>query len=361
MSAPRLLYLVTEDWYFCSHRLPLGIAARSRGYDVTVATRVQRHAETIRAAGLKLVPLQWSRHGHNPIKELSALHEILGVYRHERPDIVHHVAVKPVLYGSIAARVTSTPAVVNAIAGLGYLESSNDLRARILGRIVETGYHLLLDRPNSRLIVQNPDDVSMLVGRGIIDAGRVALIRGSGVDTTRFTPIPEPSGTPLVVLPARLLRDKGVVEFVEAARTLRADGIAARFALVGEPDSEHPATISTADLERWRSQDAVECWGWREDMVEVFQRCHLVCLPSYREGLPKALLEAAACGRAIVTCDVPGCREVVREGDNGLLVPPRDSASLVMALKRLRRTARCACVWASASASAPSRSFRSSA
>ncbi len=335
MSAPRLLYLVTEDWYFCSHRLPLGIAARSRGYDVMVATRVQRHTEAIRAAGLKLVPLQWSRHGHNPFKELGALSEIVGVYRRERPDIVHHVAIKPVLYGSIAARLTGTPAVVNAIAGLGYLESSNDLRARILGRIVQTGYHLLLDRPNSRLIVQNPDDLSTLVDRGIIDASRAVLIRGSGVDIARFTPVPEPDGTPLVVLPARLLRDKGVLEFVEAAGTLRAEGMAARFALVGEPDPKHPAAISDAALERWQRQGAVERWGWREDMVEVFQRCHLVCLPSYREGLPKALIEAAACGRAIVTCDVAGCREVVRDGDNGLLVPPRDSASLAMALKRL--------------------------
>ena len=208
-AAPRLLYLVTEDWYFCSHRLPLGIAARERGFDVTVATRVQRHAESIRGAGLKLVPLQWSRHGHNPLQELGALREILRVYRRERPDIVHHVAIKPVLYGSIAARITGTPAVINAIAGLGYLESSNDLRARLLRRVVETGYHLLLDHPNSRLIVQNPDDRSALVERKIIDPARIALIRGSGVDVTRFTPAPEPDGTPLVVLPARLLRDKG--------------------------------------------------------------------------------------------------------------------------------------------------------
>jgi glycosyltransferase involved in cell wall biosynthesis len=334
-AGPRLLYLVTEDWYFCSHRLPLGIAARARGYDVTVATRVQRHAKVIEAAGLKLAPLQWSRHGHNPFKELSALREIIGVYRRERPDIVHHVAVKPVLYGSIAARLTNIPAVVNAIAGLGYLESSNDLRARILGRIVETGYRLLLDRPNSRLIVQNPDDLSVLVERGIIDAGRVVLIRGAGVDVSRFTPAAEPDGTRLVVLPARLLRDKGVFEYVEAARRLRAEGVEARFALVGEPDSRHPAAISRADLGRWEMERVVECWGWRDDMVEVFKRCHVVCLPSYREGMPKALLEAAACGRAIVTCDVPGCREVVRDGDNGLLVPPRDSASLAVALKLL--------------------------
>lgn len=334
-SAPRLLYLVTEDWYFCSHRLPLGIAARERGYDVTVATRVQRHAGPIRAAGLNLVPLQWSRHGHNPFKELSTLREIVRVYRRERPDIVHHVAIKPVLYGSIAARIAGTRAVVNAIAGLGYLESSSDLRARLLRRVVEPGYRVLLDRPNSRLIVQNPDDRSALMQHGIVDGSRVALIRGSGVDISRFTPLPEPEGTPLVVLPARLLRDKGVIEYVEAARRLRAEGVTARFALVGEPDLKHPAAISRADLDRWQAEGAVEIWGWREDMVEVFQQCHLVCLPSYREGLPKALLEAAACERAIVTCDVPGCREIVRDGDSGLLVPSRDSASLAMALKRL--------------------------
>jgi len=334
-SAPRLLYLVTEDWYFCSHRLPLGIAAREHGFDVTVATRVQRHAESIRAAGLKLVPLQWARHGHNPFEELNALREVIRVYRRERPDVVHHVAIKPVLYGSIAARITGTPAVINAIAGLGYLESSNDLRARLLRRVVETGYHLLLDHPNNRLIVQNPDDQSALVERKIIDAAHIALIRGSGVDVTRFTPAPEPGGTPLVVLPARLLRDKGVIEFVAAARMLREQGVPARFALVGEPDPKHPAAISRAALERWQADGVVETWGWREDMAEVFQRCHLVCLPSYREGLPKALLEAAACERAIVTCDVPGCREVVRDGDNGLLVPSRDAASLAAALRRL--------------------------
>jgi len=334
-SAPRLLYLVTEDWYFCSHRLPLGIAARQRGYDVTVATRVQQHAEPIRAAGLKLVPLQWSRHGHNLVRELGTLREVLRIYRQERPDIVHHVAIKPVLYGSIAARMTGTPAVVNAIAGLGYLESSSDLRARLLRAVVETGYGMLLNRPNSRLIVQNPDDLSALVKRGVVDADRVALIRGSGVDVARYRPVPEPEGTPLVVLPARLLRDKGVVEYVEAARKLRAEGVAARFALVGEPDAKHPAAISRADLDRWQAEGVVEGWGWRENMVDVFQCCNIVCLPSYREGLPKALLEAAASGRAIVTCDVPGCREVVRDGDNGLLVPPRDSASLAIALKRL--------------------------
>jgi glycosyltransferase involved in cell wall biosynthesis len=168
-----------------------------------------------------------------------------------------------------------------------------------------------------------------------VEASRSVLIRGSGVDLARYTPAPEPEGVPLVVLPARMLRDKGVEEFVAAARMLKQAGVNARFALVGDPDPENPAAISLAQLAAWREEGAVEYWGWRDDMATVFRQAHLVCLPSYREGLPKALIEAAACERALVTCDVPGCREVVSDGDNGLLVPARDSAALARALRRL--------------------------
>ena len=332
---PRLLYLVAEDWYFCSHRLPLAVAAQERGFEVTVATRVQRHGEQIRAAGLDLVPLRLERHSHNPLRELGALIEIVGVYRHLRPDVAHHVAIKPVLYGSIAARLTHTPAVVNAIAGLGYVASSNDLRARLLRPAIQMAYRLLLNRRGSRLIVQNPDDVEALTQSHIVDRDRVTLIRGSGVDTRYFSPAPEPQGPCLTVLPARLVRDKGVVEFVEAARLLRAQGVDARFALVGEPDPGHPAEIAQSELERWQAEGVVEYWGWRDDMRAVYLQAHVVCLPSYREGLPKALIEAAACGRPLVTCDVPGCREVVSDGDNGLLVPPRTVELLAKALRRL--------------------------
>jgi glycosyltransferase involved in cell wall biosynthesis len=335
MTAPRLLYLVTEDWYFCSHRLPLARAARDAGFRVTVATRVQRHAGEIRAAGIELMPLRLSRRSANPLRELATLRDIVRIYRQAQPDIAHHVALKPVLYGSLTARLTGVPRVVNALAGLGYLFSSSDLKARLLRPPIETGFRFLLDRPGSRLIVQNPDDLALLTRRGIVNASRTVLIRGSGVDLTRFAPAPEPEGAPLVVLPARMLRDKGVEEFVAAARALKQAGVNARFALVGDPDPENPAAISPAQLEAWRESGAVECWGWRDDMAAVFRQAHVVCLPSYREGLPKALIEAAACGRALVTCDVPGCREVVRDGDNGLLVPARDSAALAQALRRL--------------------------
>ncbi len=331
----RLLYLVTEDWYFCSHRLPLAVAARAAGYEVVVATRVSVHAEQIFAAGLQLVPLGLSRRGQNPLRELGSVAEIVRVYRRVRPDIVHHVALKPVLYGSLAARFSRVPAVVNALAGLGYVFSSADLKARVLRPVVRAAYHLLLDGSNRRLIVQNPDDRDLFSRDGLVDPSRIHLIRGSGVELSRFAATPEPDGLPLVVLPARMLRDKGVEEFVAAARSLKQQGIGARFALVGDPDPENPAAIDEATLRRWHREGVVEYWGWREDMTAVLRECHLVCLPSYREGLPKALIEAAASARAIVTCDVPGCRDVVTEGDNGLLVPPRDSAALANALRRL--------------------------
>jgi glycosyltransferase involved in cell wall biosynthesis len=334
--APRLLFLVTEDWYFCSHRLPLAVAARQAGFQVSVATRVDRHAERILAAGLELFPLKYlSRRSAHPLRELAALNEIMRLYRRVGPDIVHHVAMKPVLYGSIAATLAVKPRVVNALAGLGYVFSSSDFKARLLRPCVELGYRLLLNRTCSRLLVQNQDDLALFVQRRIVDAARVTLIRGSGVDLSRFRPSEEPGGIPLVVLPARMLRDKGVEEFVAAARQLRAEGVRARFALVGDPDLENPAAIEESCLRMWAQEGAIEYWGWREDLAEVFRQAHIVCLPSYREGLPKALIEGAAARRALVTCDVPGCREVVRDGDNGLLVPARDSAALAGALRRL--------------------------
>ncbi len=332
---PKLLFLVTEDWYFCSHRLPLARAARAAGYEVVVATRVGRHADAITGEGFKLVPLNLRRSSQNPLRELAAILEITGVYRRERPDLVHHVALKPVLYGSIAARLARVPAVVNALAGLGFVFASASLKARLLRPWVVGALRLLIDAEGSRLIVQNPDDRRMLVEGGISAAGRVRLIRGSGVDLRRYLPSAEPEGTPLVMLPARLLWDKGVGEFVAAARLLKAQGAVARFALVGDGDAENPAAIADEEIEAWREGGVVEWWGRREDMPEVLGLAHIVCLPSYREGLPKVLLEAAACARPLVATDVPGCREIVIDGRTGLLVPPRDAPALAAAIGRL--------------------------
>lgn len=326
----RLLFLVAEDWYFCSHRLPIARAAKQAGYDVAVACRVRDHAAAIEREGIALHPLKHlSRSSRHPLREAKALAEITALYRRLRPDIVHHVALKPVIYGSIAARRAGVPAVVNAMAGLGYVFSSDDLKARLARPLVTAAFRLLLERPGSRVIVQNHDDEAHIGVRNAV------VIPGSGVDLDDFVPSAEPQGAPLVVLPARMLRDKGVVEFVEAARRLRAEGIEARFALVGAPDEHNPAYIPESQLRAWQSEGAVEWWGWRDDMAAVFRESAVVCLPSWREGLPKALIEAAAAGRPIVTCDVPGCRDVVREGENGLLVPARDAGALAAALRKL--------------------------
>jgi glycosyltransferase involved in cell wall biosynthesis len=333
--APTLLYFVTEDWYFCSHRLPLAVAARAEGFRVVVATRVREHGDRIRDAGLELVPLKLSRRSTNLATEFSSLAEIVKVYRSIKPDILHHVAMKPILYGSVAAMLTGHRRVINALAGLGYVFSSSDRRAGLLRPVIEVIYRWLLNRKGSRLIVQNADDLTLLSDRGIADPRRAVLIKGSGVDLSRYEPSPEPAGLPLVVLPARMLRDKGVVEFTEAARELKRAGVKARFALVGDPDPDNPAAIAASSLQAWVQEGVVEYWGWRNDMAEVFRQAHVICLPSYREGLPKALIEAAASQRALVTCDVPGCRDVVRHQDNGLLVPARDSRALAGALRHL--------------------------
>jgi glycosyltransferase involved in cell wall biosynthesis len=329
---PKLLFVVTEDWYFVSHRLLLAVAAREAGYDVAVATRARQHAETIRRAGIRVIPFELSRRVGNPLLELLRL---LSLYRRERPDIVHHVALKPVFLGGLAVCLAGFPAQVNAVAGLGWLFISRSRTARLLSPLIRWILARLLNSPRCRVIVQNPDDAELLTKSGV-KKPHLRMIRGAGVDTFQFSPSPEPIEPVCVVLASRILWDKGVGEFVEAARRLKKEeGVKARFILVGDPDPDNPASVPDAILSAWQKEKVVECWGHREDMVTVFHATHVVCLPSYREGLPKVLLEAAACGRPIVTTDVPGCREVVREGENGLLVPARDAKALSDALLRL--------------------------
>ncbi|MGE0385638.1 MAG: glycosyltransferase family 4 protein [Gammaproteobacteria bacterium] len=333
---PRLLFVVTEDWYFRSHRLALACAARAAGYEVHVATRVDRDGGAIREAGIDLHAVPFSRSAHRPWRDVATLVALARIYRHVQPDIVHHVALKPVLLGSLATLVAPRAAVINAIAGLGFVYASPGRFARLLKPIVAAGLRLVLRRPNAITLVQNDDDRAALVAGGLADPGRCAVIRGSGVDLARFAPMRRPQERiPVVALVGRMLRDKGVEEFVEAARRLRARGVRLHFRLVGDPDTENPAAIAHADLQRWHAQGIVEWLGRREDMPAVLAGADIACLPSYREGLPLALLEAAATGLPLVATDVPGCRDVVIDGDNGLCVPPRDPEALANALGRL--------------------------
>ncbi len=335
-AKPKLLFFVTEDWYFCSHRLPLALAAQRAGYDVVVVTRVSQYGEFIRSHGLKLISLEISRRSRNPFKELGVIWSLFRIYKDHQPDIVHHVALKPVLYGSIAARLAGVPAVVNALAGLGFLFVSKRSKARLLRPFIEMAFRLLLNRPNTRVILQNPDDMALLVTRGVLTPACAALIRGSGVDLVQFHVVAENDGVPLVVLASRMLWDKGVGDFVEAARQLKQKGVNARFILVGVGDPDNPASISNNQLDAWQQEGIVEWWGKRTDMPVVLSLSHIVCLPSaYGEGVPKVLIEAAACGRAIVTTDAPGCREIVRNEENGLLVPLKNVDDLAKAILKL--------------------------
>jgi len=334
---PRLLFLVSEDWYFISHRLHLAKAAQAAGFDVAIATRIGLHGDLLKATGLHVFPLNLQRRSRNTMRELMAVREIIGIYRSFNPQIVHHVALKPAIYGSVAARIAGVPIVINALAGLGYVFSSRDFYARLLQPVVLAIFRSLFRGKHLKVIFQNADDREFMVRLGVVRDEQALLIRGVGVDIKMFFPEMPEAGKAQVVFPARMLFDKGLREFVAAARLLQSEGSDARFILVGEPDEDNPASANTRTLNQWVAEGAVEWWGRRDDMPLVLRQATLVCLPSYREGLPKALLEAASSGKPIVATDVPGCREIVLPGVNGLLVPPRDSRALAIAIDRLLR------------------------
>jgi len=335
-TKPRLLFVVTEDWYFVSHRLDLARAARDAGFQVGIATRVSSCADQITAEGLELFPLRYMRRSsRNPWIELQAVHELSALYKRWRPDIAHHVAAKPVIYGGIAAQSARVPAVVNALAGLGFVFTSTSREARALRPLVLRAYRIAMRHRRSRLIVQNTADEEVVLQRGLIAPSAITRVAGSGVDVSVFQPSAETPGPPVIMLIARMLRDKGIYEFVEAARIARSRGVSARFVLVGDTDLENPAAIARDQLERWSGQGDVEWWGYRADMAEVLRSSHVVCLPSYREGMPKVLLEAAAAGRPLIASDVPGCREIAVHNQTGLLVPLRNATALADAMQTL--------------------------
>ncbi|MGE8106571.1 glycosyltransferase family 4 protein [Allorhizobium sp. NPDC080224] len=332
---PKLLLFVSVDWFFCSHFLDRAVAAAREGFDVVVVTHVAEHREKIEAAGLKVIHLALDRKSVNPLLALVALFRLCKILRHERPSIVHNVALKPIILGSLATRLTGRVPIVNAVVGGGFIFSSNGLVARLLRFPIGLALKLLLNPSKSRVVFENKDDLKSFVSLGYVRSREAVLIRGAGVDMARYTQNEVAADIPLIVLPARLLWDKGIGEFVDAARLLKRDGVTARFVVVGGLDPGNRASIDEETLRRWREEALVEFWGFRSDMPAVLAKAAVVCLPSYREGLPKALLEGMAAGLPCVTTDVPGCREAVSDGVNGILVSPRDMPSLASALHRL--------------------------
>ena len=279
------------------------------------------------------------RRSLNPLREARLLWWLVSLFRKERPALVHGFTIKCAVYGSLAARLAGVPARVNAVAGMGYVFTSNDTKARLLRPLVRILMHAALEGRNARLILQNPDDVALFERAGFVDAAHIRLIPGSGVDCSRFTArssVVRDRATPhRVLLAARLLWDKGVAEFVAAARRLRGEGRAIHFLLAGDPDPGNPAAVPEADVRAWQAEGVIEWLGHVDDMPALLHSVDLVVLPSYREGLPKGLIEAAACALPLVTTDVPGCREVVTDGVDGLLIPPRDAEALAQAIARL--------------------------
>lgn len=326
--AKKLLYLVSEDKYFISHRFNLAKAAIKAGYEVHLATTVSQHAKEIEKAGIRLHPLKsFNRASTNPFNQLTSLHELWQLYKQVKPDVVHHVAMKPVLYGSLVAICLRVPKIVNALTGMGYVFISNSCKAKSLRRIMLPIMRYIFSRPNQHLIVQNKDDYKMWQGHNVV------LIRGSGVDVHKFTPITTKNKVPVVLFPSRMLWDKGVGELIAAANLLRDSKFELWFC--GDIDPKNPSSVSKKDLEGWQAARLITWLGQQSDMPAIYQKADIVVLPSYREGLPKSLLEAAACGKPMIATDVPGCREIVINKKTGLLVPAHDAKALATALQRL--------------------------
>jgi glycosyltransferase involved in cell wall biosynthesis len=333
--ARRLLYLVSEDWYFRSHRLPMALAAQRAGYEVHVATRVQADGGAIEALGFKLHPLAWPRGSTNPFVRLRLIGDVRRLYRQLKPDLVHHVALDPSVMGSFASLGLGIQ-TLNALAGFGFAFTSRTLKALLTGFIVRHLMRFLLTRRNAAVLVQNEDDRAAVVSLGV-SSDRVFLIAGSGVDADQLKPMPEPPKPITAGFVGRLLDDKGVRMLVAAHDMLERRGRAVRLLLAGEPDPANPASIPAEEIAAWKQRKGIEVLGHVPDIRTVWARAHIAVLPSRREGLPKSLLEAAACGRAIVATDVPGCRVIARDGVNALLVPPDDSNALADAIDHLAR------------------------
>lgn len=331
----RLLFVANDPSFFISHRLPVALGARRSGYDVHIATMPGAAVDEINKQGFSHYELPLSRSGKNPLTEFVAIASIYKLFRDLRPDIVHLVTIKPVLYGGIAARLACVRGVVAAVSGLGFTFLASGLKASLVRFAIKSLYRIALGGENLRVIFQNPDDRNVLLNMGALNAERVEMIRGSGVDLARYPALPESEGEAVVCLAARLLHDKGVREFVEAAHLLRRRGIEAKFWLIGDADKGNPSTVTTEELECWRQNGAVELLGYRTDIAQLFAAAHIIVLPSYREGLPKVLVEAAACGRAVITTDVPGCRDAIEPDVTGLLVPVCDAVALADAIQRL--------------------------
>ena len=330
----KILLIANTDWYLYRFRSSLASFLRMQGNEVVFVSPSGRFVPDIQEQGFRWLAWQVGRQSVNPISEVEAILELAHLYSLEEPSLVHLHTIKPVIYGSLAAKIAKAPAVVHSITGRGYVFLGKDAKARLLKTLVKRIYRFALSSRFSVTIFENETDRNYFLDENLVTSRASSVIEGVGVDVEHYSYSPEPDGIPVVVLAGRMLWDKGVGTFIDAVRLLRSK-VSARFILVGEPDSGNPASIDVRTLNDWVDEGVVEWWGWQADMRSVFASCHIVVLPSFGEGLPTILLEAAAAGRPIVTTDVPGCRDVIVDGSTGLLVPQQDLQELSTALERL--------------------------
>lgn len=331
-----ILFVVNAPEFFLSHRLPIADVAQKSGYLVHVASAPGPGVENIRAKGFIHHPIGFARSGQNPLVELRTLVSLVRLFQRIQPDLVHLITIKPVLYGGIAARLARVPGVVSAVSGLGTVFLADSLVAKLRRWLITKLYSAAFKQKRLAVIFQNPDDRDTLISLGVLQPDDAHLIRGSGVSLADYPYVPErEGGKPVVVMAARLLKDKGVFEFVEAAKLVRNRGVEVQMRLIGSADPGNLTSVNQAELDQWRKEGIVELLGFRSDIAGQYAAANIVCLPSYREGLPKSLVEAAACGRAVVTTDVPGCRDAITPDETGILVPVKDPVALANAIQKL--------------------------
>jgi len=334
-SKPVLVYLVTEDWYFVAHRVPMAAAAQRAGYDIHVVTHVDKHRAAIEALDFRVHEVDWRRGSIDPFAFLNSIRAVRRHYCAIGPDLVHHVALQPTIVGSLAA--SGLPCVrLNALTGLGFVFTSETLRARFVRPILRALLRYAFRDARAAVLVENPDDRDAVKALGAAEK-RIFTIAGSGVDTDKLRPLPEPSEPVTIAFAGRLLKDKGIRTLVEAHDILARRGQPVRLLIAGEPDRANPASIPSKEIAEWSRQPGVTMLGHVADIRNVWKDAHIAVLVSRREGLPMSLLEAAACGRPIVASNVPGCREVARPNFNALLVAPGDASALADAIECLAK------------------------
>ena len=334
----KLIIIVNDLNFFCSHRLPIAEAAIKKNYHVIIGYgelgNIDLPSTLNKKFQLKHIPM--IRGGVNIFKELKTLFYIYKFFLKEKPDIVHLVTIKPYLYGGLIARIVGTPSLVSAVSGLGTLFVQQNFKSKFLRFLLHPLYNLAFNHRNQTIIFQNKDDANLLQKWGVLKNNyKVRFLKGSGVRIDKFTKLEEVDGVPVICLPARLIAEKGIFEFISAARLIKKKGINARFLLAGELDLRNPSSLTSTDIKKINAEGSVEILGYQKDIPSLYSKSHIVCLPSYREGFPKALIEAAAACRAVITTDVPGCRDAIIPNKTGLLVPVRDIEALANAIQNL--------------------------